>query len=80
MPIDTICFITAVVKLTISMVIPVIAGFYLDVQLLSGSNFIGFGTLLGVLFAGLFLIMISERISVNIKEHLSNKNHDSLEI
>ena len=76
MPIDTICFITAVIKLTISMVIPIIAGFCVDVQLLRGSNFVGVGTFLGVLFAGFLLIMVSERISTNIKNHLDEKNDD----
>ena len=73
MPIDPICFGISLVKVTVSAIVPVTLGIFIDSQFLQESGLLGIGTLAGVILAGIFLIMTTEKVSIEIKKHLAAK-------
>lgn len=79
MPIDPVYFGISLIKVVLSASIPVMAGIFVDSQLLQNTNFLGIATLLGVILAGICLIMTTEKVSLGIKKHLAKKIPTKLE-
>lgn len=74
MPIDPSYFIVSLLKVTISTAIPIVGGIIVDKTVLQNTNVVGVATLFGILLAGGIMLLLFERLSIDLKQHLAKKS------